>query len=267
MTYIIQTTKNKTYKYIKSLQQKKIRSSERLFTVEGIKSVSDAYESGKSIRMAVISESFFLSGERERFEGPETVIVKDELFGGLCDTKTPQGIIAVMEMFGPEELELSADKLYIYCDRVSDPGNIGTIIRTADAAGFGGVMLSKGCAELYSPKTVRASMGSFFHIPVRTDMEPQELISLKECGFKLYAGALSKDSKPYTTADMSAPSVIIVGNEANGVCDEILEESEHIIIPIYGRAESLNVGAAAAVLMYEAVRNRDERINERCSDS
>ncbi len=262
MNDIIQTTKNKTYKYIKALLHKKTRSAERLFTVEGIKSVSDAFASGKKIRMLVMSESCFRNGGRERFECNETAVVRDDIFGGLCDTKTPQGVIAVMEMFDPEDFCASADELYIYCDHVSDPGNIGTIIRTADAAGFGGVMLSAGCADLYSPKTVRASMGSLFHIPICTDMEAGELISLKEQGFRLYAGALSEESVPYTSVDMSAPSVIIVGNEANGVCDEILCASKHIIVPIYGGAESLNVGAAAAVLMYEAVRNSSRQLRE-----
>ena len=256
MTDIIQTTKNKTYKYIRSLKQKKMRSANGVFTVEGVKSVTDAAAAGMRARLIAMSESYYSGGGGEAFGRERVIVVKDELFGGLCDTETPQGIIAVFDMFDGSAFSVKDNGIYVYCDRVSDPGNIGTIIRTADAAGIDGVMLSPGCADMYSPKTVRASMGSFFHIPVRSDVNAEELFELKRKGYGIYAGALLSDSMPYTEADLTGPSVIVIGNEANGVCDEILSESEHIIIPIYGRAESLNAGVAAAVMIYEAVRQR-----------
>lgn len=250
----VTTTKNKKYKLIKSLKQKKERIKNGLFTVEGIKSVKDALNSEYEVKYIVASESFDLS---EMSGIAETIVIKDELFEGLCDTSTPQGVMAVLKMKEqPSAVKLNSEKLYIYCDNVSDPGNLGTIIRTADAAGLGGVLLSEGCADLYSPKTVRASMGSFFNIDVVYPMQYSELFKLKNDGFKLYCGALEDDSIDYTLADFKSPAVIVVGNEANGVCRDILEECEHIIIPIYGSAESLNVGVAAALLMYEAVRQR-----------
>ena len=251
MSEIIATTKNKKYKYIKSLKQKKIRDADGVFTVEGKKSVDDAYASGSKIRLVAMSESF---SETAHYNA-ETVIVRDDLFSGLCDTKTPQGIIAVIEKKDTAFLP-DTEKLYIYCDNVADPGNLGTIIRTADAAGFGGVLLSPGCADAYSPKTVRSSMGSFFNIEIITDFDYDSLFSLKEKGFNLVCGALLNDSAEYTKTDFTKPTVIIVGNEANGVSDDILKKSEHIIIPIYGKAESLNVGVAAAIMMYEARRQR-----------
>ena len=251
MSEIIATTKNKKYKYIKSLKQKKIRDADGVFTVEGKKSVDDAYASGSIIRLVAMSESF---SENANYKA-ETVIVRDDLFSGLCDTKTPQGIIAVIEKKDTAFLP-DTEKLYIYCDNVADPGNLGTIIRTADAAGFGGVLLSSGCADAYSPKTVRSSMGSFFNIEIITDFDYDSLFSLKEKGFNLVCGALSDDSTEYTKTDFTKPTVIIVGNEANGVSDDILQKSEHIIIPIYGKAESLNVGVAASILMYEVQRQR-----------
>lgn len=254
MREIITTTKNKTYKLIKSLNRKKERITNGLFTVEGIKSVKDALNSEYEVKFIVASESFDLSNIPNL---PDTVIVKDELFGALCDTSTPQGIMAVLKMKEqPSAVRLNSENLYIYCDNVSDPGNLGTIIRTADAAGVGGVLLSEGCADLYSPKTVRASMGSFFNTDVIYPMQHSELLKMKNDGFKIYCGALESDSVEYTAADFRAPAVIVVGNEANGVSRDILNESEHIIIPIYGSAESLNVGVAAAILMYEAVRQR-----------
>lgn len=256
MVDIIGTTKNKKYKYIKSLQQKKMRQSEGVFTVEGKKSVFDAIEAKCRIKMLAVSESFFKENGFCEVPEAECIVVCDDIFPGLCDTKTPQGIIAVIEINAKKDFNADTDKLYIYCDSVSDPGNLGTIIRTADAAGFGGVLLSAGCADAYSPKTVRSSMGSFFNIDIVTNISYDELFKMKEMGFSLFCGALLSDSKNYTEVDFTKPSVIVVGNEANGVCDGILRECEHIIIPIYGKAESLNVGVAASVMMYEALRQR-----------
>ncbi|MBQ2758136.1 MAG: RNA methyltransferase [Clostridia bacterium] len=251
MSEIIATTKNKKYKYIKSLKQKKIRDADGVFTVEGKKSVEDAIASGYTIRLVAMSESF-----SEEFQcAADTIVVRNDLFSGLCDTKTPQGIIAVIEK---KETAFTPDtgKLYIYCDTVADPGNLGTIIRTADAAGFGGVLLSCGCADAYSPKTVRSSMGSFFNIDIITDFDYNSLFALEEKGFNLVCGALEDDSTDYTQTDFTKPTIIIVGNEANGVSEDILKKCGHIIIPIYGKAESLNVGVAAAIMMYEAQRQR-----------
>lgn len=251
MSEIIGTTKNKTYKYIKSLLQKKNRAELSRFTVEGIKSVSDALSAGADIEITAMSESFNKSGKFTSPDGARVVIVKDELFGGLCDTKTPQGILAVIKAKKTEQYICDPKKLYIYCDGISDPGNLGTVIRTADAAGFGGVLMSEDCAELYSPKTVRSSMGSFFNIDTVPDFTPESLAEQKEKGFTLYCGALLADSVDYRTPDYTKPSILIVGNEANGASEDILSMSEHIIIPIYGRAESLNAAVAASIMMYE----------------
>jgi TrmH family RNA methyltransferase len=259
MPDIITTSKNSTYKYIKSLQQKKARVKEQRFTVEGIKSVSDAIRSDWNLKMVAVSEHFYSSEDYDTFKNIKTVIIKDELFDGLCETKTPQGIIAVIEMKdNTKEYHFKSSGLYVYCDCISDPGNLGTIIRTADAAGIDGVILSDGCVDLYSPKTVRSSMGSFFNIDVINDKDSKVLYNLKEEGFRLYSGVLSQKSKLYTEVDYTQPAVIIIGNEANGVKEEILSVSEHIIIPIHGSAESLNAAIAGAIIMYEAVKQRTQ---------
>ncbi len=256
MHEIISTTKNKKYKYIKSLKQKKIRQSDGVYTVEGRKSVEDAITSACDVKLIAMSETFFEFNGTLFDANIDSIIIRDELFCGLCDTKTPQGIIAVIGIDNDKEFIPDTDKLYIYCDNVQDPGNLGTIIRTADAAGFGGVLLSSGCADAYSPKTVRSSMGSFFNIEIVTDYSYDNLFGLKDNGFNLVCGALTDDASDYTDTDLTKPTIIVVGNEANGVSDDILKESQHIIIPIYGRAESLNVGVAASILMYEARRQR-----------
>lgn len=254
MAELITTTKNKTYKYIKSLLQKKSRIEQKRYTIEGTKSVSDAIASGADIELIAIAESY------NAYRVPEnirTVHIRDELFDGLCDTRTPQGIIAVIKIRENTQYTCDSGKIYIYCDGISDPGNLGTIIRTADAAGFGGVLMSERCAEPYSPKTVRSSMGSFFHIDIVTDFSCEMLRNLKQNGFSLYCGAFEPDSIDYREPDYTKPSVLIVGNEANGANEEILEMSTHIIIPIYGKAESLNAAVAASIMMYEAGEQRN----------
>ena len=250
----ITSASNAKYKYIKSLSIKKERQKHGEYTVEGIKSVSDAVKSERKVVTIAVSESFF---EREAFDYPkETELIKisDTIFGKLCDTTAPQGIIAVIKAEEDAEFVPDADKAYVYCDGVNDPGNLGTIIRTADAAGMGGVILSKGTVDLYSPKTVRASMGSFFNIKTVCGKTAEDLKKYREMGFKLIGGALRENSEDYRNADMRAPAIIIVGNEANGISEEILDMCSCVKIPILGSAESLNVSVAAGILMYESVR-------------
>ncbi len=254
MIDIINTTKNKKYKFIKSLQQKKTRVNEGLFVVEGKKSVIDAINSSYEVTTIAMSESFYNENTDLFKVNLEIIVVGDMIFDGLCDTKTPQGIIAVLKM-KDNKFKYDNSNLYVYCDNVSDPGNLGTIIRTADAAGFRGVLLSEECTDPYSPKCVRSSMGSFFNIDIISNFSRKKLISLKG-ETKLLCGALESDSTKYTDVDFTKPCIIIVGNEANGVSRELLDVCEHIIIPIIGSAESLNVSVAAAIIMYEAVRQR-----------
>lgn len=248
------STKNNTYKYIKSLQQKKARAEHGVYIVEGIKSVQDAVRAGKTVRAAAVAESFPLPAELAQVP---TYRIPDKIFGGLCDTKTPQGILAVIAMDKPAEFCPEQGGIYIYCDHVSDPGNAGTIIRTADAAGMNGVLFSPGSVDLYSPKTVRASMGSFFHIQAREDMGLDKLRAMRQSGYKILCAVLGEDTVEYTRADYTQATVIVLGNEANGILPETAALADQCVkIPILGGAESLNVGVAAAVLMYEAVRQR-----------
>ena len=256
MIFSITSSKNEKFKYFKALKSKKSRMDYKKYTVEGIKSVSDALAASRSIFALLLSESFSQSGVFEIDDSINTYIISDEIFASLSSTETPQGIIAVINM---EEKNLVSDvnKAYIYCDRIQDPGNLGTIIRTADAAGFGGVLMSEDCVDLYNPKTVRSSMGSFFHTDVYEDISTENLKELREQGFSLVCGVLTDNTVEYTEADFKKPVIIIIGNEANGICEEILKLSDiNIKIPIDGKAESLNAAVAAAVIMYEVRRQR-----------
>lgn len=245
----ITSTKNQTYKYIKSLKSKKVRMENRQYTVEGIKSVKDALAAGADIDMIAFSDK--LDAE---FEFHNIYRIPDELFKGLCDTDTPQGIIAVINM--PEKKQIDMEKeLYLFCDRVTDPGNMGTIIRICDAVGCS-LLLSEGTVDIYNPKTVRASMGSFFHTDMTEGLTNEDLKNMQQSGYKIISGALNENTVDYRQADYRGKTVIVAGNEANGISDEILKLSDKCVkIPIWGGAESLNVGVAAALLLYEAKRN------------
>lgn len=243
----ITSTKNETYKFVKSLKTKKARVQNRKYTVEGIKSVSDAISAGCDIEYLVMSDKF--SG----IDFDKIYVVPESLFAGLCDTDTPQGVLAVINM-PDDKKDMSERKLYLYCDRVTDPGNMGTIIRICDAVDAG-LMLSPGCVEIYSPKTVRSSMGSFFHTDILENVSYAELEDMKDGGYRIVSGALSDKTENYIEADYGDKTVIVVGNEANGISDEVLAMSDSIVkIPIWGKAESLNVGVSAAILLYEAKR-------------
>ena len=244
----ITSTQNQRYKYIKSLKTKKARIQNGQFTVEGIKSVHDAILAGSSIEFIAVSDKL------ENIPDFETVYrFPDSIFAGLCDTDAPQGILAVINM-PKKRISNLTKSLYLYCDHVSDPGNLGTIIRICDAVDCG-LLLSDGCADIYSPKTVRSSMGSFFHTDIVENVTADDICALKQQGFVFIASALNGKTEDYTSVGGSK-LIIAVGNEANGISDDILQLADKCVkIPIWGRAESLNVGVASALLLYEAKRN------------
>lgn len=252
----ITSTKNEKFKYFKNLKQKKFRTEE--YTVEGKKSVLEALHSSKTVTSIITSESFNVD-----FDIPETIpcyCIPDSLFSSLSSTDTPPGIICTIKIEKNINFKPDLTKAYIYCDKISDPGNLGTIIRTADAAGFAGVLLSPGCVELYNPKTVRASMGSFFRMDIVENTDYGKLSDFKDLGFQILSGVLNDKTVNYTEADMTLPSIIVIGNESNGVCDEIISISDKCIkIPIIGGAESLNAAIAAAIIMYELLRQRNSK--------
>ena len=217
----ITSSSNNKCKYVKSLSQKKSRQKYGEYTIEGIKSVSDALNSEREITALYVSDSFF---ENENFKYPKDISlykVQDDVFMKMCDTKAPQGILAVVKIEDETDFTPNTEKSYIYCDCINDPGNLGTIIRTADAAGFDGVLLSDGCVDLYSPKTVRSSMGSFFNMRVVTGVSYEKLSEYKNSGFQLIGGALGDNTIDYRSADMKKPTIIIVGNEANGISEDV----------------------------------------------
>ncbi len=258
----IQSSQNSTIKDIKALHQKKYRDSQGLYFVEGIRFVNDAIDDGQNIIKAVISDKLdSLNGGSALFSRLSGVCdhiykVPDKLFKEISDTQSPQGVLAVLKK-QPVEFSKAIEngKFIVILDSLQDPGNIGTIIRTADAAGVSAVLMTKGCVDLYSPKVLRSTMGSVFHLPIIENLDIIETIrNLKLNDFKVIASHLNGQNN-YYDEDLTCKSAIIVGNEANGIGDETAEMSDTLVkIPMPGRAESLNASIAASIMIYELVR-------------
>ena len=245
-------------------------AKEGLFTVEGLRLAEMAAESDCKIRHAFVTERA-MTGQRTRIltntlleRGIPTFLVAEKLFSTLSDTDSPQGVLLVVERQKVGSLDTlyqgrrsNEMPLYIALDRVQDPGNVGTILRTADAVGASGVILLSGSADVYSSKVVRATMGAVFHVPFVLGVTAGELIHFAEsASIALLAAACDAEARTHFAADLRRSVLVVLGNEANGVSEEILHAAEHIYIPMRGHAESLNVSAAATAILYEAFRQR-----------
>ena len=172
----------------------------------------------------------------------------------VASTESPQPVMAVVRIREQRVADLAGASLVVVCDRIADPGNLGTILRSAEAAGADGVVLITGSVDPYNSKVVRASAGALFHVPIVTDVSLPELRELAELGLPL-VGTSSHTGTPYTAADLAAPFALVMGSEAHGV-DEQIPIDSWITIPHGGRAESLNVAMAATVVVFEAARQR-----------
>ncbi len=246
---------NKLLKTIRSLQRKKGREDAGLYFVEGVRMVEEALSYRETEIVSVImSESYaernqeFLSALDE--SGKTVYTAKEHLFNELCNTESPQGIGVVLKLPDKPAVFTETDRFILILDGVSEPGNLGTIIRTAEAAGVDRVLLMKGCADLYNPKVVRSTMGSLFRVPCVTAVEPETLESLKKSGFILIATALDDASSIYD-ARVIGKRGLVIGSEAFGVSKEVLSLADlRVFIPMDGKVESLNAGVAAGISMY-----------------
>lgn len=252
---------NPMVKAAAELKQKKYRQQQGLFLAEGLRTVEEA------VRYGAVQSIFYTAIEDDRTRAVleqaaakqiKLVCVSDKVLKKITDTETPQGIIAVCEM-RCKRLDdfLASGKMLLVLDRVTDPGNIGTMLRTADAAGVGGLLLLQGCADIYAPKTVRASMGSLFHLPVLSGLSEELLVqAARKAGYELLVTCLDGADNLYK-ADLQGRLAFVMGNEANGVSDALLAAADkRVFIPMQGRAESLNVAMAAGIVMFEALRQR-----------
>lgn len=263
----IDSASNKKIKLALSLKQRKYREREGLFLAEGVRLCEMAADSDWTVSFGLYTEALLGDGRGrdllERLEGAgcDLYEVPGSVFGRVSATENPQGILLVMEKkeTGMEELA-SGHALLMVLDGVQDPGNAGTMIRTADAAGASGVLFLEGTVDAFSDKTVRATMGSLFHLPICSGVARRDFLDFcRSREIALYGAALDAAGKAYHEADLSGRTALVFGNEAKGASREILDASGKIYIPMYGGAESLNVATAAAVILYEAARQRSYR--------
>ncbi len=264
MKYITSSS-NPTIKEIKGLKRKKERWLKKLYLIEGVKII------GEYIKWVGVPESILFSNELLDVTGGKELLKKIEkhnmelinipynLLKDLTDTENPQGILAVVKFNDSsfEELLQEKNKFIIILDELQDPGNVGTIIRTADAFGANGIVMTNNCVDLYNPKVIRATMGSLFHIPIVFTENKTSLIgSFKNKGINVYSTSLEGEYYIHEM-DLTKNIAIVIGNEANGVSDEMINISDGLIkIPMYGKAESLNAAVATSVAMYEVARQR-----------
>lgn len=265
MSEMITSSSNPIIKEIKSLNRKKDRWKKKKYYIEGVRAVKESINSNSNLEYLVYSDMLFSAkGGKELFKeisskNYKLSYVSDKLFYEISDTETPQGILSVIK-FDIKKLNNALKNkrnFFILLDRVQDPGNMGTIIRTADAFGANGVIVTDGCVDVFNPKTIRSTMGSIFHVPLIYYKSSEEaMIELRDNNIKIVSTALNAKNYCFDI-DFNMDFVLVIGNEASGVSNSILEASDMLIkIPMLGKAESLNAAVASSVIMYEVLRQR-----------
>ena len=258
---VIESAANPIVKQVKKLSVRSGRKKIGAFLLEGQRLVADAISAGAPIEYLVICDGAQL--ELPVCDVPRYVVSK-KIFADLQATVHSQGVLAVAALPQDRILavgDLTEKQALLYLDNVTDPGNMGTILRTADAAGVDAVVLSKGCVDVYNPKVVRATMASLFHVPLFFDDDADSALDIiKAAAFKLIGASLDGAISCFS-ADFTGKTALIIGNEANGIRQSILDRCDlQVKIPMIGGAESLNAAVACGVLCYERLRQNGEGI-------
>ncbi|WP_216734004.1 TrmH family RNA methyltransferase [Streptococcus oralis] len=241
---IITSKANSVVKNAKKLHQKKYRKS--AYLIEGWHLFEEAVQAGVTIEKVFALESY-----RDQLVAfPQTIWVSEEILLDLADTQTPQGIVVVIQKEEVGLPDLHQGK-YLFLEDVQDPGNVGTMIRTADAAGFTGVIVSDKSADIYSLKTLRSMQGSHFHLPIYRMPLVSFVEEAKKSNLPILATTLSRESKDYRELSSLENFVLVMGNEGQGISSVMAESADQLVhIGMKGRAESLNVAVAAGILMF-----------------
>lgn len=254
----ITSRENSLIKLISALQSSsKARRENGLFVLEGLRICSDAFDNGIGFDKLIVSKTAFekYRGSVDEFSenADECFLIPDSLFQKISDTSSPQGICALCRPSAIGENNIDKNGRYVALENLADPSNLGAISRTAEALGASGLILSPGCCDPYSPKALRASMGTLLRIPVIiADDFPA---ALKRAGLHTFACVVDSGAFPVTSAEFADGCAVIIGNEANGITDETKSFSDSLItIPMRGKAESLNAAAAAAIAVWEMLR-------------
>ena len=256
---MITSTSNPQVKELLHLQKKsKARNERNVFIVEGIRMFREVPKD--RLEKVYISESFYNKKKEElELEQFPVEILSDKVFSHVSDTKTPQGVLSIVRQktTSLDEILKVENPYLMILDNLQDPGNLGTIVRTAEGAGVTGILLSRDCVDIYNPKTIRSTMGSVYRMPfLYVDDMDQILQTLKQEGIKTYAAHL-QGKNCYDEENYKSGCAFLIGNEGNGLRKEIADQADvWIRIPMHGQVESLNAAIAASVLMFEVCRQR-----------
>lgn len=254
---VITSTSNEQIKKLIQLKEKsKVRKTTGTFTVEGKKMFVEI--PAEDLVSVYVSETF-LKENGELVKDKKYQIVSDQVFKKISDTVTPQGIVAVVKQKSYSidyiiEKRNKEKSCIVVLDRLQDPGNMGTIVRTGEAAGISGIIMSKDSADIYNPKVIRSTMGSIFRVPFSiVDDLAAAVDTLKDNGITTYAAHLKGEL--YNSGSLTNDCALLIGNEARGLSEKISTKADKLIkIPMHGKVESLNAAVATAILMYEAAR-------------
>lgn len=256
---MITSTSNAQVKYLLQLQKKsKVRNEEKVFLVEGIRMFVEV--PAERVEKVYVSETFYNKKKEEiNFSNYKMEILSDTVFQYVSDTKTPQGILCVVKQkeYDVKKLLEAKNPHFMVLDNLQDPGNLGTIVRTAEGAGVDAVFMSKDTVDIYNPKVIRSTMGSIYRMPV---VYVEDLIALLEAfkakGIKSYAAHL-EGKNSYDQESYNEGTAILIGNEGNGLREEVSNAADvWVKIPMLGQVESLNAAIAASVMMFEVARQR-----------
>ena len=258
---VITSKDNEVIKSIKKLKEKKFRDENNQFIVEGIKLVAEAIEENVDIDSVVVCEDCVNDNSIDKklmyeIAKYKCIYVTEKIFGTLTDVSNPQGIMAVINRKRVNnDIDYSQDFIVVL-DGIQDPGNLGTILRTVDAAGLNQIILSKETADSFNPKVVRSTMGGIFRVNVvKSENIVETLERLKEKGFDIVVTSLDTSDSIYNINYHK--KVIVIGNEANGVSKEVQDlANRKVKIPMLGKTESLNASVAAGIMIYEYVRGK-----------
>jgi len=257
---------NSRIKALVKLRKRRQRDETRTFIVEGYRELLRLVDGGFSIRTLFVCEDMFVGSnepglvERCRSAGAEIVDVASDPFSKASYRDRPEGLLAIADQFDTNisRIPLDGDPLVLVVESIEKPGNLGTMLRTAEAAGLSGVIVADATTDPFNPNVVRASLGMIFSVPLAITDTPTAIASLRRAGVRIVA-TTPDAALPYFEADLTGPTALVVGSEQYGLTSAWIEEADtRVAIPMPGSADSLNAAMAAGIVVFEAVRQRTD---------
>lgn len=249
MTERITSVQNEYIKQLCRLNSAAGRRESGSFIIEGHKLCQEALKSGWEIECCLLTEQVFADFDLSSYSGKK-IIITDHIARKISSMDTPPGIFMVVKQ--KDNIPPQLPRFILALDRISDPTNLGAILRSAEAFGVDLVCLSEGCVDLYSPKVMRSAMGSAFRVHTLKGNLPAFLQKQKEAGYQILGAGLNRDYKELPDVSFQIPTVMVIGNEANGITTDVMACCDHgVFIPMLGKNESLNAAVAASIILWE----------------